>query len=340
MIDQKIILALARQKWEMATESVAQWQLLAVLRFVLAGIVMISHLNGWFGSQPLSAIALLGGRAAVLGFFLISGYSIASSLMRKRQGFYQRRILRIYPLYACAIVFTQILSWQLHPQAVLPHQVFITSGNPTGLCNLLLLQTFACVPLGLNGVVWSLGLECCYYLFAPWLLERSNFQILCLIFASASTYTLLWHTSWVTTLLFGVLAVKYFWVWLLGFLYCRERTIWSIALLLAGYGLVWFDVDDGGGLTFIPYFLTVLCLVNPPKLKFPRQLAATAIYLGDLSYPLYLFHAPIFILLFKFFHTSNTIELALWAIILSAVLLQAVDVSFKHQIAPLFRPKE
>lgn len=327
------MLALAKQKWVTTTESsVVQWQLLSVVRFVLAGIVVASHLDAWFGPTPLSALSVLGGRSAVLGFFLISGYSIASSLLRQRQGFYRRRILRIYPLYACAIIVTQILSWAVQPQVTLPYETFLTSGTPTGVCNLVLLQTFACVPLGLNAVVWSLGLECFYYLLAPWLLGLSSRQILGLIAASASIYVLLWQTSWVTTLLFGTLAIKYCWVWLLGFLHCRERTAWSAALVFAGYGLVWFNVDDGGGLTFIPYFLTAFLLVSPPRLEISKPLAAAATYLGDLSYPLYLFHVPAIVFGYSFMHISNDIALTLLAVGISALMLQAVDVSLKRWI--------
>lgn len=331
MIDPRSMLALATQK-KMAIESALQWQLLAGLRFVLAVIVMAAHLNAWFGHTPLSTLSVLGGRAAVLGFFLISGYSIAHSLLRQQQGFYQRRILRIYPLYACAIAATQILSWAVQPRTTLPHETFLTSGIPTGLCNLMLLQTIACVPLGLNAVVWSLSLECCYYLLAPWLLGLSSPKLLGLIVGSALIYAWLWQTSWITTLLFGVLAFKYLWVWLLGFLHCRERTVWSSSLVLAGYGLVWFNIDDGGGITFIPYLLTAFVLVNPPKLKISKPLAAITMYLGDLSYPLYLFHAPVLIFCYIFMHISNSIELILWAFGVAALLLQLIDVSFKRRI--------
>src|ERR1019366_8528321 len=86
------------------------WEALALLRFFLAWIVLSQHLtsvtdhSGW-----VEALSSFDGKAAVVGFLLVSGYSIAASLDRESEGFYRRRFLRVYPLYFFAIVFAVAL---------------------------------------------------------------------------------------------------------------------------------------------------------------------------------------------------------------------------------------
>jgi peptidoglycan/LPS O-acetylase OafA/YrhL len=73
----------------------------------------------------LRIFQILDPKAAVIGFFLISGYSIAASLQRSSKGFYRRRFLRIYPIYFFAIVTTHILSLVLGSGIQAPHETFI-----------------------------------------------------------------------------------------------------------------------------------------------------------------------------------------------------------------------
>jgi peptidoglycan/LPS O-acetylase OafA/YrhL len=77
-----------------------RWDLLGLMRYLLASIVAISHLK-WYlaGAQPIYRVAEFSGLVAVLGFLLISGYSIAASYEREPQGYFFRRFLRIVPLY-------------------------------------------------------------------------------------------------------------------------------------------------------------------------------------------------------------------------------------------------
>jgi peptidoglycan/LPS O-acetylase OafA/YrhL len=88
-----------------------QWKVLAGLRFFLAWIVVCYHLKNFipdYGKDFLCTFGKLNGLTAVLGFLLISGYSIAHSLTKNPEGFYNRRFLRIYPLYFCAVIVSLI----------------------------------------------------------------------------------------------------------------------------------------------------------------------------------------------------------------------------------------
>ena len=60
--------------------SSSTWAILAGLRFVLAAVVMLSHLTYFLpNSFVIDYVKVLGGRAAVLGFLLISGFEVVQS---------------------------------------------------------------------------------------------------------------------------------------------------------------------------------------------------------------------------------------------------------------------
>ena len=82
-----------------------------------AAVYASYHLPRWFG-QAMATIAT-SGRFGVTLFFVLSGYIITSMLLRERwtrgnidlRLFYLRRILRIWPLYFFALVAAVLLPW-------------------------------------------------------------------------------------------------------------------------------------------------------------------------------------------------------------------------------------
>jgi peptidoglycan/LPS O-acetylase OafA/YrhL len=93
----------------------ASWELLALIRFLLAAIVMVSHSGTTVLANPLFRwIADFGAFTAVLAFLILSGYSIGHSYDRKADGFYRRRLLRIYPMYALAISYSVGIDIWMH----------------------------------------------------------------------------------------------------------------------------------------------------------------------------------------------------------------------------------
>jgi peptidoglycan/LPS O-acetylase OafA/YrhL len=80
------------------------WPILGAVRFFLALVVVGAHLV-WFdrSDEVGRQLGMFSGIVAVIGFLVLSGFSIAASLERERAGFYARRFRRIFPLYALAI---------------------------------------------------------------------------------------------------------------------------------------------------------------------------------------------------------------------------------------------
>ena len=136
--------------------STVSWEALGFWRFVLCIIVLSGHAL-WFDKNPLSWTKFLdtfSGKAAVVGFLLVSGFSIAASIEREKKMFYRRRFLRIYPLYFSALVFAVILELVLGGHLRLPNHTLDSLGLPTTIGNFFLLQTFIVKPIEFDGPVW------------------------------------------------------------------------------------------------------------------------------------------------------------------------------------------
>jgi peptidoglycan/LPS O-acetylase OafA/YrhL len=74
----------------------------------------------WISVTPLRL--LFSGHAAVGVFFVLSGFALTKSLQHSRHTgyipFIVRRFFRIYPPFALVILIAAALSWLLHPQAI------------------------------------------------------------------------------------------------------------------------------------------------------------------------------------------------------------------------------
>jgi hypothetical protein len=87
-----------------------KWSILAGVRFLLASIVAFNHLAEYVSLGHFRFIPMFGAFEAILGFLLISGYSIASSYVQQPRGFLYRRAKRIYPVYLVAIAATIVVT--------------------------------------------------------------------------------------------------------------------------------------------------------------------------------------------------------------------------------------
>jgi peptidoglycan/LPS O-acetylase OafA/YrhL len=274
------------------------WESLAILRFALAWIVFAGHLMWFTGRKGWAAdVEVFDAKAAVVGFLLVSGYSIAASLDRERDGFYRRRFLRVFPLYFFAILFAFALEVWTSGHLDLPARTLDSLGWVTALGNLLFLQTFVVRPIQFDAPVWSLSIEVFYYVLAPLFARLSRNQLLAIIAFSSVCYALPKHADWgfVYLVLSKLNALNYMWCWLLGFLLWRDRSPLTMAVALVGIPQMIFGDNTPQPLAVVTYILTLMLLIAG-GIWVPARLKPLADYLGDLSYPLYLFHFPTLIL--------------------------------------------
>ena len=277
------------------------WGLLSAWRFFLSWIVLSGHIL-WF-SKPAWAIFFdsLSGKSAVIGFLLVSGFSIASSLERDETGFYRRRLLRIYPLYFFAILFACVLELASGGELRLPGKILNSSGLVTTAGNLLLLQTFIVKPIQFDGPVWSLSVEVFFYLLAPLFVLLGRRTLLVIIVVSALSFIAPKHADW------GIAywaftrfnALNYLWCWLLGFLLWNDRRPLIVCSAAIGVPMVLFAEATPELFAVVTYSLSVVLLLVVRKITVPSLTQTIGNYLGDLSYPLYLFHLPSFILAYE-----------------------------------------
>lgn len=284
------------------------WSLLGALRFFLASLVVFSHIYQWFlveNSNYFSEVAKTTGLVAVIAFLVISGYSIASSIARQEKDFCRRRLIRVLPLYILAILFTYSTNF-LSSSNILIEQpsLFLI------VQNLFLFQGFFCEPVKTNPVVWTLSIEMFFYALAPVLYCSSNRQLIYKI-ACASAFLfciykllskyLFPQAPGFHELLFGQGAILLGWAWLLGFYFffnhgTKEEKISFILPGAIAIGLLYSKNPTG----LLIYCLTCFIIIYGGKLKISKQVCLLFSWLGDISYPLYLFHFPILIVLQDF----------------------------------------
>ena len=314
------------------------WYLLDALRFVLAAIVACHHLTYYFADvNPAMRFADdLGAKAAVLGFLLVSGFSIAASLHKSgRGGFYRRRLWRIYPIYLFALVATVILTLALGGVAHLPAGEPIQSDDVvrTTLGNLVFLQTFVVKALAFNGPTWSLAVEVSYYLVAPLMLRLPRWCVLVVIGVSAVSYSLPRHDDLgpIYFVFTRLNAIEYAWAWFMGyFLFANRSVVTTLGLaavsclLIVNNGVL--NPEPYAAATFLACLGVVFLAVRPSRAG-PASPAVVRLcrLLGGVSYPLYVLQFPVFIAGYAFLGVTNAAVLLLLCIAAATIAYYAID---------------
>lgn len=313
------------------------WEILAGLRFFLAWVVACGHLV-WFVSDETAFLEFFnsfGGKAAVIGFLLVSGYSIAASLHRDARNFYKRRFLRVYPLYFFAVMSALLLELWFSGEMHVAHHDFVSNGWLADIGNFFLVQTFLVKPIAFDTVVWSLGIECFYYLLAPLFLKLKPKYLMLLIAISSLSY-LLPKDAQLGTIYFvftKLNALQYLWPWLIGFICFKHRSpLLFFTFSLLGVTLVKLNPAVGAeDLVIVTYMLSFSLLIYSAYLKPPKALLNVLNYLGDLSYPLYLFQIPCFMVGYAILNLRHPVLLLLFTLLISIGAYHAIDVYLKRK---------
>lgn len=276
---------------------------LDALRGIAAIAVLLFHLTALYDFHHAAYWRVTWGHYGVELFFIISGFVIFMTLERTRSvhDFAVSRAARLYPAYWAAIAATSILAYAAFPR---------WDPSPPGArmiaANLTMLQAF-CKVDGIDNSYWTLAIELAFYLamavaFKARLMQR--IETLCIVWlalaALVRTWLYLHHRSLglpstVTGLYYG----QFFILGMMIYRLARGQTSrLTVPVMAAACLMSWF----GGG----PYSLhapplTYLCitlgfaacvlLAVTGRLAFLRW--SVLVFLGEISYPLYLVHQRI-----------------------------------------------
>jgi peptidoglycan/LPS O-acetylase OafA/YrhL len=249
------------------------------------------------------------GRIGVVVFFIISGFVIPASLRGPRgegcRQFLIRRLFRLYPLYWLSIPFGLVTTWWMWGKTITPQAI---------LWNLSMVQEAAGQP-SIQGLYWTLQTELVFYglcmaLFAlGWL--QSTVALSLAIVLLGGMAALLWGLAALgimplatfspALILLLVHLSLMFWGALVRHAIERTKLPRPVWLVLVGYCLAWLVLGLGASArhvmladnaalfrTFVPYALGMTVFVlGATRLKLH---AAWLVWLGGISYSLYLFH--------------------------------------------------
>lgn len=293
---------------------------LNLVRWLAALVVVMGHADMYLGSfggtDPAnwSAFGYLGthAHAAVMVFFVLSGYVVAYAAERKSsrgnygfRDYFLDRWSRIYSVLLAAIGFTLaldyiggMLSSAYADPALIPQDSFILRL----MANLLGIQGIwgYRIQLGSNPALWSVGYEFIYYLLFGVLYFRAN----------------LFRRAWVGWLIaaavLGLIGWKmavYFGVWLAGVaayhasrsgvITQRPINAWLViaALFAANHLFVYSNILGASEMLRDLVFAAVIALLLSLEVKqippFVQKGRSINSYMADFSYSIYAFHTPI-----------------------------------------------
>lgn len=268
-------------------------QTIDALRGLAALLVLIAHIlletgTGRFSNLRLVFAVFDLGQFGVSLFFVISGYIIPLSLDRlSLKTFWRRRFFRLYPAYWFSIILILLL---IAANIVVPYsKQFQTSPVLMVLANITMLQMLFGFD-NLIGIYWSLTYELLFYLFMSGLVffqvARQSVKIATIIFITAFIHDVVLMRMGIALpielSLFGLMAVGHIF-----FRLSQQSASSRIAMLyivllilLLLCTTVTLVTSLSRGIAPLVFFVLV------HKQWQPRVM----IWLGAISYPLYLFH--------------------------------------------------
>lgn len=306
-----------------------------------------------------------GGFVGVDVFFVISGFLITGIIAGSVDkgnfsfiGFYQRRIARILPALAVTLVGTLLLG-----ALFLDPQQFDRLGKEAafaavGVSNILYsfgVDYFADDRHRPLLHTWSLGVEEQFYLIWPavlavlyGMLRLPFLWIISVLFATTLAYSV-WATPLHVPSSYFLLQFRAFELLAGAFAFGIERDVRALAarvsipvkelvawLALAGLGGCVLLIDKTqtfpGALAVVPVVCTAVMLLAAPGTSLQRLLSLQPlVYLGLISYPLYLLHQPALAFLRILF---PSLEKAVLAIVVLVICIPLAALIYRYIETP------
>ena len=293
------------------------------LRFLLAIAVAVSHLG-------ITIYNYNPGVSAVVIFYLLAGmvaYKLIYNLYPNQPiNYYKDRIKRIFPMYFLALIFSFIVY-------LLGAKSYFISAEPTYieyLSNIIVIPLSYFMYTGIDKFtllppVWSLGVELQFYLLAPFILLFTK-RVIILISLSFIIYVLA-NIGFLHTDYFGYrLLPGVMFIFLIGTLIqksiygcLKSRNILiSIYIFIFFLALYVFSTNYKAPFNHETIFALIvgipfLYYVKLPKIKLDK-------FLGNISYPIFLYHFPIYWLL-EIYYKSTILNVLVLTIIISIISL-------------------
>ncbi|WP_374465448.1 acyltransferase family protein [Chryseobacterium sp.] len=272
------------------------------IRVLLAFIVFVGHLGALSGADQLTILTHSPVEVAVFGFFAVSGFLIARSYERSSslKSYLKKRIRRIVPAYLLVIFLCAILL------SLVSTYSFIEYFSNTQVYKYLfwnsLFLNFKAPWLpgvfgnqAVNGALWTLKIEMCYYFAVP---------LLFLLFGKNNKYR---NISLVILYFLSLIYLNYFES--LNKISIAKQLPGTLSYFIPGM-LIYFNFDkfiQHKNLIFIIAFVTVwIDLFLKVQLFSPMMIGVIVMYIaysfkflnnfgkyGDFTYGIYIFHFPI-----------------------------------------------
>ena len=266
------------------------------------------------------------GNTGVILFFYLSGYLIYASIDRGKNiaFFLYKRLLRIYPpyLFSIAIVLIMPIFFNFYP----------VYGMRDIFANIFFIKDFLNAPY-MNNVYWSLLVEVRFYfiIFVFFLLSR-HFKFLkieyLLLLLLLVNYTKLfftgsgsWFVTWLLLFFIGILFYKY------------VTNKIKIGVLIVCYFVILVSVYVFRDLS--SFLSAVACTIIFAFCFYFNCTNRVLIFFGNISYSLYLVHAPIGYSLFYFItknFTEDFVALKIIFVTLISILIAMFSYKFIESI--------
>lgn len=300
------------------------------MRFFAAFSVMLFHYSYLHNASRFAGISEITkyGYLGVHLFFIISGFVIFFSVQKANPiGFVISRMVRLYPAYwfCLSITFLVILFWD----PVHSHNFKVY------LINLTMLQGFFGIA-NIDGSYWSLGIEISFYLLMFFLIVFQQIKNSLFIFGCWILLTLVLTFKHIKYLhLFVVPEYSSFFIAGAVFYLIRRDQLClnKAALITACYFLSLFHTirplfiepnynsHVSGWMCFfcVTFFYALFILLSLQKISVSNSKVYAL--LGDITFPLYLIHQKVGIILFDKLQNYVNQYLSLFLVIFSMLII-------------------
>jgi peptidoglycan/LPS O-acetylase OafA/YrhL len=273
-------------------------------------------------------------------FFVLSGFLITYLLITERartgtvrvKQFYERRILRIWPLYYLLVllgffVFPHIqllrLDWL---QKYFADNYWLKFWFNIFMLPNLALAMFAAVPH--IGQVWSIGVEEQFYILWPWLVKRSKVFVKtlgilflaivlmkCVVLLLADMYPQNYFIkslkAFVAMSKIECMAIGAFGAYalfvnnkrLLEWVYTKPVQLLSLAMIPALIYLTPPAIQDGIHIVYSLLFIVIILNVSSNPFSLLKLENKYLVFLGSISYGMYMYHMFIVVLVIRIIHS-------------------------------------